>query len=54
MNTKFCIPRTYRLDRSLSKELKTTSRILGCTESALVRKLLNDGIAELRARFDGR
>ena len=50
----FSISRTYRFDPSLAQQIKTTSRILGFTQSQLVRKLLNEGITELRKRMNGR
>jgi hypothetical protein len=38
----------------LAQQIKTTSRLLGCSQSQLVRKLLNEGITELRGRMNGR
>lgn len=53
-NNLYSIARTYRFDGALAKNIQTTSRLLGCSQSRLVRKLLNEGITELRNRMNGR
>jgi hypothetical protein len=52
--TSYSQTRTYRFTPQQVTLLKTTSRLLGCTESALVRKLINQGIEELRGQMTGR
>ena len=47
-------PRTYRLNEELVNEIRRTSKILGCTDSDLVRKLLSEGIEKMKDRFAGR
>ncbi len=54
ISTPYTRTRTYRFTSKQVNELKTTSRLLGCTESALVRKLINQGIVELRDQLSGR
>jgi hypothetical protein len=53
-NLSFATSRTYRFHPLLAQQIKTTSRLLGCSQSQLVRKLLNEGITELRNRMNGR
>ena len=53
-SSPFATSRTYRFHSSLAHQIKTTSRIIGCSQSQLVRKLLNEGITELRNRMNGR
>jgi hypothetical protein len=53
-NSSFATSRTYRFHPLLAHQIKTTSRLLGCSQSQLVRKLLNEGITELRSRMNGR
>jgi hypothetical protein len=52
--TSYSQTRTYRFTPQQVTLLKTTSRLLGCTESALVRRLLSQGINELTEQMTSR
>jgi hypothetical protein len=52
--TPYSQTRTYRFTPQQVSQLKTTSRLLGCTESALVRRLLSQGINELTEQMTSR
>ena len=47
-NTKFNTTRTYRFSTSMAFELYQRSRLLGITESELVRELLKKGLQTSR------
>jgi hypothetical protein len=52
--TPYSRTRTYRFTPKQVNELKTTARLLGCTESALVRKLIHQGLVEINQQMSGR